>query len=92
MIRSQFGLGYFYVGLHVCLFVCLLFFEEGRELRVKGEWDKREQTGTKMGTELQCVVVPVGKGGGGDVFLKRINTSISVIVNIKELLIIGLGM
>ena len=45
-----------------------------------------------MGTEFQCVVVPVGKGGGGDVFLKRINTSISVIVNIKELLIIGLGM
>ena len=64
MIRSQFGLGCFYVGLHVCLFVCLLFFEEGREFRVEGEWDKREETGTKMGTELQCVVVPVVKGVG----------------------------
>ena len=78
--------------LFLCWFACLFvrlfaLFRGGK--RVEGEWDKREETGTKMGTELQCVVVPVGKGGGGDVFLKRINTSISVIVNIKELLIIA---
>ena len=55
------------------MFVCL-FFEEERELRLEGEWSTPEETGTRMGTELQCIVVAVGEGGGGDVFLKRINS------------------
>ena len=59
--------------LHVCLFV-YLFFEEERELRLEGEGSTPEETGTRMGTELQCIVVAVGEGGGGDVFLKRINS------------------
>ena len=39
LMSSQFGLTSFCVGLHVCFFVCLLFFEEAerRELRVEGE-------------------------------------------------------
>lgn len=43
-MSSQFGLTSFCVGLHVCFFVCLLFFEEAerRELRVEGEWGTPE--------------------------------------------------
>ena len=59
--------------LVACLFVCL-FFEEEIELRLEGEWSTPEETGTRMGTELQCIVVAVGEGGGGDLFLRRINS------------------
>ena len=41
-ISAQFGLGFFCVGLYVCL----VFFEEG-------EWGKPGETGTRMRTELQ---------------------------------------
>ncbi|RMX51091.1 hypothetical protein pdam_00020138 [Pocillopora damicornis] len=49
-------------------------FAGRRELRVEGEWGTPEETGTRVGTELQCIVVAVGLEDGGDVFLKRINS------------------
>ena len=77
-MSSQFGLGFFFVGLHdfvlVCMFVCSFVFEGRRELRVEGEWGTPEETGTRLGTELQCIVVAVGLEDGGDVLLKRINS------------------
>ena len=48
-MSSQFGLGFFFVGLHVfvlvCMFVCSFVFEGRRELRVEGEWGTPEETG-----------------------------------------------
>lgn len=77
-MSSQFGLGFFFVGLHVfvlvCMFVCSFVFEGRRELRVEVKWGTPEETGTRLGTELQCIVVAVGLEDGGDVLLKIIDS------------------
>ena len=73
MILASFLLVCKFLGWFTCLFVRLIF-EGRRELRVKGEWGTPEETGTRVGTELQCIVVAVGLGDGGDVLLKRINS------------------
>ena len=58
-MSSQFDLGFFFDGFHVlflvCMFVCSVVFEGRKELRVEGEWGTPEETGTRVGTELQLV-------------------------------------
>lgn len=73
MILASFLLVFMFLCWFACLFV-RFFFEGRRELRVEGEWGTPEETGTRVGTELQCIVVAVGLEDGGDVFLKRINS------------------
>ena len=61
LMSSQFGLTSFCVGLHVCFFVCyFLRRRRGGSLELRGNGAHLKEIGTRVGTELQCIVVAVG--------------------------------